>query len=84
MKLINTIVARNTFVDGFSDIDGDFTAPAPNIVMRHSFGAVDGIQPISTDPFLGLLDNNGGPTWTMLISKRPTAIWGRQAVKNKS
>lgn len=69
LKLENSIIAENRDGAGFSaNIAGDFFAPKINIVQTHNGTLAGGITPLTQDPLLAPLADNGGPTRTLLPS----------------
>ena len=74
MTLTNTIVA-NSLLGG--DCGGDYliTDGGHNISSDDTcgFSPANGSMP-NTDPFLGPLQDNGGPTWTQAL------LWGSPAI----
>lgn len=72
--LDNTILYGNQFLGGISDVQGDFYARGPNIVGVRQFGRLSGLTPITASPALGNLQDNGGPTFTMLPAANSAAV----------
>ncbi len=54
----------NTVVNGNHPNSATVTLSGPNLVMSSS-GTISGTTPLNSDPRLGPLQNNGGPTPTM-------------------
>jgi hypothetical protein len=73
LTLKNSIVYGN---GNGGDVQGNLSTLGANIVGSHSFGTLSGPQPLSTDPRLGPLADNGGPTRTMKPAGFPgAAVW---------
>jgi hypothetical protein len=76
-----TVVLRNTILQGtgehpncYSDIGGAFVSQGHNLSSDDSGGlTADGDQP-NTDPMLGPLEDNGGPTPTMALLPGSPAV----------
>jgi hypothetical protein len=62
--LLNTIVADNTAGGGNPDLSGTFNADFTLIETPGSAAVIGADNIIGTDPQLGPLQNNGGPTLT--------------------
>lgn len=74
VTLRNTIVANNTAVGNADDTFGDFAANYC-LIENPGFGTITGSNNITlTDPLLGALQNNGGPTMTHALLAGSTAI----------
>lgn len=80
VTLENTIVANNIAGareggdNAASDILGNFTTIGVNLVEVHSGGSLSGPAPLSADPDLSPLADNGGPTQTMMLRPGSPAI----------
>ena len=59
VSLSNSIIAGNRFVNAFDDLEGMFTASAPNIIGTQFSGSVTGVSPIRENPLLRSLRENG-------------------------
>ena len=66
VALSNSIVYGNRFANGADDLDGEFSAQAPNIVGSQFQGSVTGVVPIKDDPRLSSLRENGPVGKTVL------------------
>jgi parallel beta-helix repeat protein len=79
LTIANTIVAGNTAPD-FSDVSGVFDSHGHNLIGDGTggsgFAATDlvGTADFPIDPKLGLLQDNGGPTFTMALLPDSPAI----------
>ena len=62
----------NTLVNGNHANTATITLSGPNLVQSSS-GTISGTPPITSNPHLGPLQNNGGPTPTMAIPKSSPA-----------
>ncbi len=63
----------NNVVNGANPNTATVTLSGPNLVMSSS-GTIGGSAPLTADPQLGTLQNNGGPTPTMAITKSSPAF----------
>jgi len=72
MILHNTLIAGNTRFSGSQDVKGPVTSQGHNLIgnTNGSSGWV-GSDLLSVNPLLGLLQDNGGPTFTMALSGNP-------------
>ena len=72
MSALDTILAGNTAATG-RDLSGDLGSLGHNLIGNVDGGSgFAGTDLLYVDPLLGLLQNNGGPTWTMaLLSGSP-------------
>lgn len=73
LTITNTIVANNAAPGTGDDIQGPYTASGQNIVEDDSQDPASGIV-IHSDPSLGPLANNGGPTRTMRLLAGSIAV----------
>ena len=71
--LANTILAGNTAATG-PDCSGSLTQAAPNLVGDPAGCDISGLPPITGDPMLGTLQDNGGPTPTHALLAGSPAI----------
>ncbi len=74
-ELLNSIVAGNTSAGTPSDCGGDgFTGDAPNLIGTTAGGCSPGAEIVAADPLLAPIDDNGGPTRTVLPAAASPAI----------
>ena len=82
LKVENSILANNLSGPFASDIYGDYSTAAANIIKANNGVLLSGPAPLFTDPLLGPLANNGGPTRTMIIASNSPAIGRAVATAN--
>ncbi len=74
----NTIVANNTATkggnNGYEDVAGTVTSEGYNLDSEDSCGFDQSTDLINTNPLLGLLQNNGGPSFTHALLSGSPAI----------
>src|SRR5262249_44392579 len=84
LSVVNSILAGNTDRTGAEDL-GRFTGTTNSVInVSNSLiqavplgGVINGVNTgniVGQDPFLGLLENNGGPTQTMALQAGSPAI----------